>query len=234
MTRLSSLILIVEDDPAMLRFIRRTLELNDLAVVTAVDGPSALRAVQLEKPDLILMDLGIPGIDGLDLCRRVKAEHQVPIIMVTARGEDEDVVMGFEVGAEDYLAKPFSSRVLVARVNALLRRTQPWAASDTIMCGDLEMDMAARRVTWEGQRIHLTPTEYKLLSVLARHPNRVLTTEQISSQIWGQPYDGDPQILRTHIGRLRRKLQPVRSGLSLIRTEPGVGYWLQCAPDPPG
>ena len=129
MIRSKSLVLVIEDDPSMLRFIRRTLEINGLNVVVAEDGPTALKVFQSQRPDLLVLDIGIPLMDGLEVCRRIKAHDHTPIILVTARDADEDIVKGFEVGAEDYLAKPFAGSVLVARVKALLRRTKSWAAS---------------------------------------------------------------------------------------------------------
>ena len=214
----------------MLRFIRRTLEVNDLAVVSAMDGPAALKSFQLERPDLVVLDLGIPGMDGLELCRRLKATQAVPVIIVTARGDDDEVVEGFEAGAEDYLAKPFAGSVLVARVKALLRRAQDWAgpAGVKIRCGGLELDFESRRVKRGGHDIHLTPTEFKLLTLLARYRGKVLTSEEIISHLWGARHDGDPQVLRTHVGRLRRKIELDHGRPTLIRTEPGVGYWMDC------
>ena len=232
MARSEPLVLVVEDDPSMLRFIRRTLEVNGLTVTVATDGLEALQRFQADRPDLVVLDIGIPGMDGLEVCRLMKAVHQAPVIMVTARGTDEDVVRGFEVGAEDCLAKPFAGGVLVARVKALLRRAQAWAGlpGDMMECGDLVVDFSARRITRGGHPVHLTPTEHKLLTLLSRHRGKVLTSQQIISEVWGEPYEGDPQVLRTHIGRLRKKIEPDHARPSHVRTEPGVGYWLSCPP----
>jgi DNA-binding response OmpR family regulator len=228
-----SLVLVVEDDPAMLRFIRRTLEVNDLAVVVAEDGLSALRVFQTQRPDLVVLDIGIPKIDGFEVCRRMKecasaTRDNAPVIIVTARDADEDIVRGFEVGAEDYLAKPFSGSVLVARVKALLRRTRPQAgvSSARIECGDLMIDLASRNVTLRGDAVHLTPTEYKLLALLGRFSGKVLVFQQIFSEVWGPDYAVDPQMLRTHISRLRKKIEPDCACPALIQTVPGVGYRL--------
>ena len=143
------------------------------------------------------------------------------------------MVRGLEAGADDYLAKPFAARVLVARVRALLRRTQtlPGTASDRVTCGDLELDMGARRVTRGEMDIHLTPTEFKLLTLFLQQQGKVLTSRQIISQIWGATGDGDPQILRTHVGRLRRKIEPNRANPTLVQTVAGVGYWMECPSD---
>ena len=213
----------------MLRFIRRTLEVNDLAVVVAGDGPSALNLFQIERPDLVVLDVGIPAIDGFEVCRRIKAIHSVPIIIVTARDADEDIVKGFELGAEDYLAKPFAGSVLVARVKSLLRRTPQWpgVSEGRMQCGELQIDFASRSVKRGTQEIHLTPTEFKLLSFLGRFHGKVLTFQQIFAEVWGTAYIVDPQMLRTHISRLRKKLQQDQTIPTLIQTEPGVGYRLR-------
>lgn len=225
-----SKVLVVEDDPAMLRFIRRTLEVDGHTVVTATDGLAALDQFQRHHPNLVVLDIGIPYIDGLEVCRQMQEIHAVPIIMVTARGQDQDIVRGFEVGAEDYLAKPFAGGVLTARVNALLRRSQRWPEPglDRFECGGIVLDQQARRVTRNGQALHLTPTEYKLFALLARYQGKVLTAGQIFTEVWGSSSAGDPQMLRTQIGRLRKKIDPDPSGSSLISTERGVGYWLNC------
>ena len=223
------LVLVVEDDPATLRFIRRTLEVNEFAVVVAEDGPSALKVFQSQRPDLVVLDLGIPEIDGLEVCRRIKAAASVPVIIVTARDADEDVVKGFEGGAEDYLAKPFAGSVLVARVKSLLRRTRSWdgPSGDRIELGNLVVDLASRNVTICGDAVHLTPTEYKLLALLGRFHGKVLTFQQIFAEVWGGDYVVDPQMLRTHISRLRRKVEPDCTSPTVIQTVPGVGYRLR-------
>lgn len=229
MIRSKSLVLVVEDDPAMLRFIRRTLELNELAVVVAEDGASALEIFQTQRPDLVVLDIGIAKMDGLEVCRRIKAHDYAPVILVTARDADEDIVKGFEAGAEDYLAKPFAGSVLVARVKSLLRRNQSWAgpSGDRMECGDLVVDLAARNVTICGHAIHLTPTEYKLLALLGRFHGKALTFQQIFTEVWGADYAVDPQMLRTHISRLRKKVEPYATSPNLLQTVPGVGYRLR-------
>jgi len=231
MARRNAKILAVEDDPAMLRFIRRTLELNELAVVVAEDGASALEVFQTQRPDLVVLDIGIPKVDGLEVCHRIKAHNHVPVLIVTARDADADadIVKGFEVGADDYLTKPFAGSVLVARVKSLLRRTQSWAGpkGDRIECGDLVVDLASRQVALRGQAVHLTPTEYKLLALLGRFQGNVLTFQQICAEVWGADYAVDPQMLRTHISRLRKKVEPDATSPNLLQTVPGVGYLLR-------
>jgi len=228
MIRSKSLVLVVEDDPAMLRFIRRTLELSELAVVVAEDGAAALEIFQTQRPDLVMLDIGIPKVDGLEVCQRIKAHDHAPVMIVTARDADMDIVRGFELGADDYLAKPFAGSVLVARVKSLLRRTQSWAglSGDRIECGDLVLDLASRNVTLCGAAVHLTPTEYKLLALLGRFHGKVLTFQQFFAEVWGLDYVVDPQMLRTHISRLRKKLEPDCASPALIQNVPGVGYRL--------
>ena len=224
-----SLVLVVEDDAAMLRFIRRTLEVNEFAVVVANDGPSALEICQAQRPDLVVLDIGIPMMDGLEVCRRIKAQSYTPVILVTARNTDEDIVTGFEVGAEDYLAKPFAGSVLVARVKSLLRRTQAWPAllGERIECGELVVDLASRNVTLGGDPVNLTPTEYNLLALLGRFQGTVLTIQQIFAEVWGVDDTVDPQMLRMQISRLRKKVEPKGADPALIQTVPGVGYRLR-------
>lgn len=221
-------VLVVENDPAMLRFIRRTLEVDGHIVVTATDGLAALDQFQRQQPNLVVLDIGIPYIDGLEVCRQMQAIHPVPVIMVTARGEDQDIVRGFEVGAEDYLAKPFAGGVLSARVNSLLRRSRKWPGQNDgrLEFGEIVLDQQARRVTRAGKALHLTPTEYKLFVLLARHQGKVLTASQIFAEVWGTESAGDSQMLRTQIGRLRKKIDNSTSSASLISTERGVGYSL--------
>lgn len=223
-----SLAQVVDDDPAIVRFIRRNLELEGFQVVVSSDGPTALDQFEDETPDLVILDIGIPEMDGLEVCRHLRANSDVPIIIVTSRGRDEDVIQGLEAGADDYLGKPFSAGVLLARVTAVLRRRLPRFEPpvDRFEFDDLVVDLAGRRVSRGDVAIHLTPTEFKLLSLFVHHSGRVLTSSQILSEVWGAEYGEESQILRTHIGRLRRKIEPDEARPSLILTEPGVGYWL--------
>lgn len=223
-----SLAQVVDDDPAIVRFIRRNLELQGFQVVASSDGQTALDQFEDETPDLVILDIGIPKLDGLEVCRHLRANSDVPIIIVTSRGRDEDVIQGLEAGADDYLGKPFSAGVLLARVSAVLRRRLPRFEPpvDRFEFDDLVVDLDGRRVSRGDTAIHLTPTEFKLLSLFVRHSGRVLTSSRILTEIWGAEYGDDFQILRTHIGRLRRKIEPDQARPSLIMTEPGVGYWL--------
>ena len=225
-----SLVLVIEDDPAALRFIRRVLELHDYRVIVESEGGAGLDRFTEDQPDLVLLDIGLPDLDGFAVCREIRAIGETPIILVTFRAADQDVVHGLEAGADDYLVKPFSAGVLAARVRAVLRRTHPLAEVDegTLQCGELAVDLSIRLITLRSQTIHLTPTEYRLLVLLVRNAGKVLTSGQILADVWGPEYANENQILRTHIGRLRRKIEPPPDHPSFIQTEPAVGYWMDC------
>ena len=224
----SLLVQVVEDDVVISRFIGKSLRRYGFRVVEAFDGPTALKQFGVEHPDLVILDIGIPAMDGLQVCEKLRYSSEVPIFMVTARDGDDDVVRGLECGADDYLSKPFSRDVLVARVNALIRRNRPWvgAASGRVELGDLLVDFGAKRVTRGDRTIHLTPTEYRLLALLVVYRGKVLTSRRILSEVWGPGYADDFAMLRTNIGRLRNKIEADRSIPSLILTSPGVGYSL--------
>jgi len=219
---------VVEDDPAMALFIRRNLELEDFRVVVSGDGESALDQFEDEAPDIVILDLGIPKLDGIEVCRHLRASSDVPVIIVTTRGRDAEIIEGLDAGADDYLCKPFSSGVLRARVTAVLRRRLSPLDSplDRIEIDGLIIDLLGRTVTRAGQPIHLTPLEYKLLNLLVRNSGKVLTSAQMLVQVWGADYEAEAQILRTHICRLRSKIEPDNSRPTIILTEPGVGYRL--------
>ena len=214
----------------MVRFVRRTLELQDYQVVVSADGQSALDQFEKAEPDLVILDVGIPKLDGLEVCRYLRTYSQVPVIIVSGRDQDEDVIKGFEAGADAYLCKPFSARLLLARVNALIRRrfAQFEPQINQFDSGDLVVDFVARRVTLAGETTHLTPIQYRLLSFLARHCGRVLTSRRILIEVWGGEPGAKSQVLRTHIARLRKKIEPNPEQPTIIRTQPGVGYWIAC------
>ena len=219
---------VIEDDPAMVRFVRRNLELENFQVIVAADGERALDQFEDEAPDLILLDLGIPKLSGLEVCRHVRNSSDVPVIIVSSRARDCDVVEGLDAGADDYLCKPFSADVLLARVNAVLRRrlSRFETPIDRFEIDDLVIDLAGRTVTRAGKPVRLTPIEYNLLTLLVRNCGKVLTSAQILEQVWGADYVAEVQILRTHICRLRSKIEPDNSRPTIILTEPGVGYRL--------
>ena len=219
---------VVEDDPAMVRFVRRNLELQDFQVVVSGDGEQALDQFEDEAPDLVILDLGIPRLDGMEVCRHLRSSSDVPVIIVTSRSRDCEVIEGLDAGADDYLRKPFSAGVLLARVNAVLRRRlfRFETPIDRFEIDGLVIDFSGRTAARAGKPIHLTPIEYELLTLLVRNCGKVLTSAQILDQVWGADYAAELQILRTHICRLRGKIELNNSRPAIILTEPGVGYRL--------
>ena len=221
---MSSLILVVDDEPKIVRLARDYLEKNGFRVVTAADGPSALAMARREKPDLIVLDLLLPGMDGREVCRILRNESDVPIIMLTALSDESDQIVGLEIGADDYIVKPFSPRALVARVRALLRRMQgDIKAQAVIRAGDLEVDSARHTATLNGKSLNLTPSEFDLLALLASRPGQTFTRQQLMDDLYGGAASSVDRSVDSHIKNLRRKLESV-SGERLIETIYGVGY----------
>lgn len=219
--------LVIDDDASVLTLLRRTLELEGYQAFIASDGESGLDIANRETLNLIILDISMPGMDGYAVCRRIREFSQVPIIMVTARGNEEEKVRGFECGADDYITKPFSVRELLARINAVLRRCQIGDTADaqpTFMCGDFQIDYAKRRVTVAGNAVNLTPTEYSLLQELVRNRNKVLFHSYLLQKVWGPEYMNETEYLHVFIGRLRNKLHPISGNNKYIVTVPGVGY----------
>jgi len=217
------LILVVDDEPKVARLARDYLEKNGFRVTTAADGQSALAIARREKPDLVILDLMLPHIDGREVCRILRRESDVPIIMLTALSEEIDQVTGLEIGADDYITKPFSVRALVARVGALLRRTRGEArAPSLIRSGGLEIDLKKYSVTLHGSPIKLTPNEFKILHLLASRPSQILTREQLLDGLHGAASSMDRSV-DSHVKNLRKKLEAA-SGEPLIETVYGVGY----------
>ena len=217
------LILVVDDEPRVARLARDYLEKNGFRVTTAADGQSALATARREKPDLIILDLMLPQIDGREVCRILRRESDVPIIMLTALSEEIDQVTGLEIGADDYITKPFSVRALVARVRALLRRTRGEVKAPSIIrTGGLEIDSEKYSVTFKGSMIKLTPNEFKLLHLLASRPGQTLTREQLLEDLHGAA-SGIDRSVDSHIKNLRKKLETT-SGESMIETVYGIGY----------
>ena len=217
------LILVVDDEPKIVRLARDYLEKNGFRVVTAADGQSALTTARREKPDLVILDLMLPNIDGREVCRILRRESDIPIIMLTALSEEIDQVTGLEIGADDYITKPFSVRALVARVRALLRRTRgDVKAPSIIRAGGLEIDSEKYSVTFNGNSIKLTPNEFKLLVLLASRPSQTLTREQLLEDLHGTASSVDRSV-DSHIKNLRKKLETA-SGKSMIETVYGIGY----------
>lgn len=220
---MNQLILVVDDEPKIVRLARDYLEKNNFRVVTAGDGQSALTTARKEKPDLIILDLMLPNIDGREVCKILRKESDVPIIMLTALSEEIDQVTGLEIGADDYITKPFSPRALIARVRALLRRTTgDIKTPNTIRIGYLEIDAEKYSVTYQNNPIKLTPNEFRLLQLLANHAGQTLTREQILENLHGVASSFDRSI-DSHIKNLRKKLEQA-SNQNMIETVYGIGY----------
>jgi DNA-binding response OmpR family regulator len=219
-------ILVVDDEDAILDFVELGLRYEGFEVELARDGPSALAAVASRRPDLILLDLNLPGLDGLDVCRRVRQASDVPIIMLTARGDVDERVEGLEAGADDYLPKPFKFKELLARVRAVLRRRTS-AAERVLKFGPVELNRDTREVFLDGRPVHLTPRELDLLEVFMLHPRQVMTREVLLDRVWGTDYLGDGNLIEVHVSALREKLGDQQR--RLIRTVRGVGYALSGA-----
>ena len=219
-------VLVVEDDPIINQSVSERLEAEGYDVVRAWDGPGAVAAYGEHAPHLVVLDVMLPGYDGHEVCRRIQADRPVPVLMLTARGEEADVLVGLGVGADDYMTKPFSPRELVARVKALLRRVErrPAPPGETVDLGALRIDPEARRVTRHGEPVHLTPTEFDLLRVLAARPGAVLTREQLLADVWGWRDGSGQRTVDSHVRGLRRKL-----GSQHIRTVHGIGYSMDAA-----
>jgi DNA-binding response OmpR family regulator len=222
-------ILVVDDEPPIVEMLAYNLKRANYEVVIARDGEEALVKARREQPDLIILDLMLPRLDGLEVCRALRRERDVPIIMLTARDAEVDRVVGLEVGADDYVVKPFSVRELMARVKNVLRRAAPRAAeapAQVIRAGPLLVDVARHEVRWHDSELDVTALEFDLLHTLARHAGQVLSREQLLEQVWGYDYYGDLRVVDAAIKRLRAKLRGVAPGAEIIRTVRGVGYKL--------
>jgi DNA-binding response OmpR family regulator len=225
-------ILTADDDPQLLRLIARNLQFEGYDVITASDGKQALEQIEQKNPELVLLDVMMPRMDGFTVCQRVREFSSVPIIIITARGQDQDKVRGLDLGADDYLTKPFSVDELLARVRAVLRRAQftstdqDHAMPTTITVGDLIIDYAQHVVTQAGHEVTLTPIEYRILSYLAQNAGRVVTQDMLLEHVWGTEYVGESHMLQVNVNRLRRKLEPDPSHPRYILTKVGVGYLL--------
>jgi DNA-binding response OmpR family regulator len=221
-------IVVVEDEELIARSVAARLQAEGFEVETAADGPGGVELCHRLGPDLVVLDLMLPGFDGIEVCRRIQAERPVPVLILTARDSETDLLIGLGVGADDYMTKPFSTRELVARVHALLRRTERAGAGTgdddgvPIVVGDLEIDPAGRRVRVRGETVHLTPIEFALLEHLGRRPGIVFSREQLLADVWDYADGTGPRTVDSHVASLRRKL-----GGELIRTARGVGYALE-------
>jgi DNA-binding response OmpR family regulator len=218
-------ILVVEDEAAIARLVRDYLEQAGFAVILAGDGDAALRQARAAKPDLVVLDLGLPGRDGLDVTRELRRASDVPIIVVTARGEETDRIVGLELGADDYVVKPFSPKELVARVRAVFRRTESRQEdAEVLRVAGVEIDVPRMRVTIDGRAIDLTATEFQLLATLAREPGRVFTRGQLLDALHGVAFESYERAIDAHVKNIRRKIEPSPAAPRYIRTVYGVGY----------
>lgn len=229
-------ILTADDDPQLLRLITRNLEFEDYHVITASDGKQALEQIEAQIPDLVLLDVMMPKMDGFTVCHRVREFSSVPIIIITARGQDQDKVRGLDLGADDYLTKPFSVDELLARVRAVLRRAE-FSSKEVsqpkhiLNIGKLTIDFAQHLVTMEGKEILLTPIEYRILSYLAQNSGRVVTQDMLLEHVWGNEYVGEGHMLQVNVNRLRRKLEPDAAHPRYVLTKIGIGYLLSSSPE---
>lgn len=225
-------ILTADDDPQLLRLMTRTLQLEGYEVLSASDGQQALVLIEQKVPDAVLLDVMMPKMDGFTVCQRVREFSLVPIIIVTARGQDQDKIRGLDLGADDYLTKPFSVDELLARVRAVLRRAQfslqsfPQAAHAHLTIGNITLDFAQHLVTRDGQEVILTPTEYRILAYLAQNAGRVITQDLLLEHVWGAEYIGESHMLQVNMNRLRRKLEADPTHPRFILTKVGIGYYI--------
>ncbi|HET8526701.1 MAG TPA: response regulator transcription factor [Actinomycetota bacterium] len=220
-----SRILVVDDEQQILRAVRRALAARGYDVVTAADGEDALVEAEASSPDLVVLDLNLPDMDGLDVCRRLRAWTRVPILILSVREDESGKVEALDLGADDYLTKPFGVEELLARVRALLRRTQPGGSEPPRFEVDgVTIDLMARRVVRDEADVHLTKTEWALLQALAEHPGKLLTHRWLLERVWGPGYQEDVEVLRVFVSQLRKKVEPNPTRPTLILTDPGVGY----------
>jgi len=222
---MSTRILIVDDEPNILGTVAPLLRTRGYEVFSAMSGRAGLESVDRDKPDLIVLDLGLPDMDGVDVCRQIRETTNVPVLVLSARGAEGDKVGALDAGADDYVTKPFGAEELLARIRAALRRVEaPSPPSEPIVRGDLVIDRERFRVLRNGEEVRLTPKEFELLSFLAQHPGRVLTHRAILKAIWGPNAVDQPEHLRVLVGALRKKIEPEPSSPKYILTEPWVGY----------
>jgi len=220
-------ILVVDDELSIIKFLRANLESKGYEVLTAINGAEALQTFEMELPDLVILDIMMPKMDGFEVCRRLREWSQIPIIMLSARGDESDKVKCLDLGADDYITKPFGKDELIARVRAVTRRTETAASMPTqssFTSGDLEISFAQRRVTVAGKEVKLTPTEYTLLQEFVLNAGKVLTHTHLLNKVWGPEYREEREYLHVFVRRLRAKLEPAPTNPRYIVTMPGVGY----------
>ncbi len=227
-------VLAADDDPQILRLLTRNLQFDGYEVIAVSDGQAALEQIEAHAPDLVLLDIMMPRLDGFTVTQRVREFSAVPIMLLTARGQDQDKIHGLDLGADDYLTKPFSVEELLARVRAVIRRSQfaadPHGLSATTTIGELTIDYAQRLVTLRGQEVSLTPTEYHILAYLAQNAGRVITQDLLLEHVWGLEYIGESHMLQVNINRLRHKIEDDHTHPRYLLTKTGVGYLLANPP----
>lgn len=217
-------VLVCDDEPQIVRALKVVLREANFDVDAAESVAEALDRAAVRPPDAAIVDLLLPDGDGIEVCRSLREWSGMPVILLSAVGDEDEKVRALEAGADDYVVKPFGPRELVARLEAAMRRAEPHAEEPTVRAGSLEVDLAAHAVRLDGDEVHLTPIEFELLRTLVRNRGKLITHRALLTEVWGPGYAEDTQVLRTHIANLRRKIEPGASGQSLIRTEPGVGY----------
>jgi two-component system KDP operon response regulator KdpE len=220
----SGRVLVCDDEQQILRALKVILRDAGFEVVAAATAAEALDAAALRAPDAAILDLVLPDGNGIDVCRSIREWSEMPILVLSAVGEESEKIRALDAGADDYVTKPFSPGELIARLNAALRRAGHAADEPVLSFDGLELDLAARRVSRDGDEVRLTPTEYELLRTLARNRGRLLTHRALLTEVWGHAYEEDTQTLRVHIANLRRKIEPDPAAPRYIRTDPGVGY----------
>jgi two-component system KDP operon response regulator KdpE len=227
MTNPGARVLVVDDEPPIRRFLRTSLSAHGYEVFEANCGQAALSAVLADRPDLILLDLGLPDLDGVEVTRLLREWMSIPIIVVSVRGHEADKIAALDAGADDYVTKPFGMGELLARMRVALRRASSSGSEPVFATGDLVVDLARREVRMAGRLVQLTPTEYDLLRALVTHAGKVLTHRHLLREVWGPGYAQETHLLRVNISNLRRKIEPDATRPRYIRTEPGVGYRLR-------
>ncbi len=227
MNKANPLILIIEDDPQTRRFLKTTLCNRGWRVIEAENGKTGLSMIKSESPDLVILDLGLPDIDGISVTQRLRQLSDLPVLILSARSQEQNKIMALDAGADDYMTKPFGSGELHARLQALLRRvTRSISSSETFETGQLKVDLVRRKVFNAGNEVHITPIEYRLLSILIRHAGLVVTQHQLLKEVWGVEHIHDQHYLRIYMGQLRHKLEVNPARPRYLLTEVGVGYRL--------
>lgn len=225
-----AMILVVDDEELIQELLRFNLEKEGYQVLTAFDGAQALNVIEESRPDLVLLDIMLPGMNGLEVCNQLRLNpkfRDLPVIMLTAKGEEIDKVVGLEIGADDYLTKPFSPRELLARIRARLRRLKPVEEENVLLRGDLRIDLDRFRVSIRGEEVELTPKEFELLRVLSAHPGKVYSRDELLERVWSYEYAGDTRTVDVHVRHLRQKVEKDPSNPEYIETLRGIGYRLK-------